>query len=54
MRDIFAGYGFKLPDTGISGKGLEYYSSVKIEGFSPSMKLVLNILENHGPLTKKR
>ena len=53
MRDIFAGYGLKLPDTGIPGKGLENYSSVKIEGFSPSMKLVLNILENHGPLTQK-
>lgn len=24
-----------------------------IDGFSPSMKLVLNILENHGPLTQK-
>jgi len=53
MKDIFAGDGFKMPETGISGKGLENYSSVKIEGFSPSMKLVLNILENHGPLTQK-
>jgi len=25
----------------------------RIDGFSPSMKLVLNILENHGPLTQK-
>ncbi len=24
-----------------------------IDGYSPSMKLVLNILENHGPLTQK-
>jgi transcription initiation factor IIE alpha subunit len=53
MRDIFAGDGFNLPDTGASVKKLEYYSSVKIDGFSPSMKLVLNILENHGPLTQK-
>lgn len=53
MRDIFAGIGFNLPETGSSGKGLENYSPVKIEGFSPSMKLVLNILENHGPLTQK-
>jgi hypothetical protein len=53
MREIFAGDGFELPDTGIPGKGLENYSSVKIEGFSPSMKLILNILENHGPLTQK-
>jgi transcription initiation factor IIE alpha subunit len=28
-------------------------SSAVIDGFSPSMKLVLNILENHGPLTQK-
>ena len=53
MRDIFTGDGFNLPDTGIPGKGVENYSSFKIDGFSPSMKLVLNILENHGPLTQK-
>jgi transcription initiation factor IIE alpha subunit len=27
--------------------------SARIDTFSPSMKLVLNILENHGPLTQK-
>ena len=53
MMDISSGYGLKLPDTGIPGKGLENHSSVKIDGFPPSMKLVLNILENHGPLTQK-
>lgn len=53
MRDIFAGNGFNLLEIGSTGKGLENYRSVKIEGFSPSMKLVLNILENHGPLTQK-
>ncbi|MCZ7358157.1 MAG: helix-turn-helix domain-containing protein [Candidatus Methanoperedens sp.] len=53
MRDILSGDGFSLTDTGIPGKGLGNYSSIKIDGFSPSMKLVLNILENHGPLTQK-
>ena len=47
------GDGFNLIDTGITDKGVENYSSVKIDSFSPSMKLVLNILENHGPLTQK-
>lgn len=28
-------------------------NSARINGFSPSMKLVLNILENQGPLTQK-
>jgi len=51
MTDILSG--FNLPDTGVPGKGLENYSPVKIEGFSPSMKLILNILENQGPLTQK-
>lgn len=27
--------------------------TARIDGFSPSMKLVLNILEAHGPLTQK-
>jgi DNA-binding MarR family transcriptional regulator len=53
MRDILSGDRFNLTDTVIPGKGLENYRLVKIEGFSPSMKLVLNILENHGPLTQK-
>ncbi|PWB49654.1 MAG: MarR family transcriptional regulator [Candidatus Methanoperedenaceae archaeon] len=53
MRDILSGDRFNLTYTVIPGKGIENYSSVKIEGFSPSMKLVLNILENHGPLTQK-
>ena len=53
MRNILSGEGLNLTDTGIPGKGLENYSSVKIEGFSPSMKLILNILGNHGPLTQK-
>ncbi len=47
------GDGFNLIDTDIPEKGVENYSSVKIDSFSPSMKLVLNILENHGPLTQK-
>lgn len=29
------------------------YSFARIERFSPSMKLILNILENHGALTQK-
>ena len=53
MRDILLGDGFNLSDTRTSVKKMENYSSVKIDGFSPSMKLVLNILENHGPLTQK-
>lgn len=28
-------------------------SSARIDGYSPSMKLVLNILESSGPLTQK-
>ena len=43
--------GLKLPDN--RSKALENYSPDQIEGFSPSMKLILNILENHGPLTQK-
>ncbi len=42
-----------MPDNSNTGKGLENYSPAKIEGFSPSMKLILNILENRGPLTQK-
>ena len=53
MRDILSGNGFNLLDKGSTVKKLENYSSVKTDGFSPSMKLVLNILENHGPLTQK-
>ncbi len=54
MRDSFAANnGLDLQDTSNTGKGLENYSSAKIEGFSPSMKLILNILENYGSLTQK-
>jgi transcription initiation factor IIE alpha subunit len=42
-----------LSDNINTGKGLGNYSSHKIESFSPSMKLILNILENHGALTQK-
>jgi DNA-binding MarR family transcriptional regulator len=42
-----------LPDNSNIGKGLENYDSDKIGSFSPSMKLILNILENRGPLTQK-
>ncbi len=45
--------GLDLTDNSNIGKGLENYDSDKIEGFSPSMKLILNILENRGPLTQK-
>ena len=38
------------PDTGSTGKTIKFPG---IDGFSPSMKLVLNILENQGPLTQK-
>ncbi len=54
MRDRFAtNNGLNLQDISNTGKGLENYSSAKIEGFSPSMKLILNILENRGALTQK-
>ncbi len=52
MRDI-TGNGLYSPKNNNTGKGLEKYSSAQIEGFSPSMKLILNILENCGPLTQK-
>ncbi|MFZ2411255.1 MAG: helix-turn-helix domain-containing protein [Candidatus Methanoperedens sp.] len=41
---------YPKPDNGNTGKILIFPG---IDGFSPSMKLVLNILENHGPLTQK-
>ncbi len=54
MSDHFAtGNGSKLPDNNNTGKGLENFSPDKIERFSPSMKLIINILENRGPLTQK-
>ncbi len=55
MRDhlVITINGLDLPDNSNTGKGLENYSFDKIEGFSPSMKLILNILENRGPLTQK-
>jgi transcription initiation factor IIE alpha subunit len=42
-----------LSDNNNTDKGLENYSSANIESFSPSMKLILNILENRGALTQK-
>ena len=51
MRDNLA-TGNGLPENR-RGKALENHSPGQIEGFSPSMKLILNILENHGPLTQK-
>jgi len=45
--------GLKLTDNNNTEKGLENLSPDKIEGFSPSMKLIINILENRGPLTQK-
>ncbi|MCG2736248.1 MAG: winged helix-turn-helix domain-containing protein [Candidatus Methanoperedenaceae archaeon] len=42
-----------MSDNNNTGKGLGNHSSSKIESFSPSMKLILNILENHGALTQK-
>ncbi len=44
-----------LDSAGNSNKGEELgkYGSVRIAGFSPSMKLILNILESLGPLTQK-
>jgi hypothetical protein len=50
MRDnlVITGNGLDLPGNNNTGKGLENYSSDKIEGFSPSMKFILNILENRG------
>ncbi len=53
MRDVFSGNGLNLPLNNRTGKGLENCSAAKIEGFSPSMKLILNILENYGSLTQK-
>lgn len=54
MSDNFAaGNGSKLPANNNPGKGLENFNPDKIEGFSPSMKLILNILENRGHLTQK-
>jgi transcription initiation factor IIE alpha subunit len=41
---------FPKPDNNNTGKTLNFS---RIDSFSPSMKLVLNILENHGPLTQK-
>lgn len=34
-------------------KASHNYDYKKIEGFSPSMKLIINILENRGALTQK-
>ncbi len=42
-----------MSDNSNIGKGLENYDSARIKSFSPSMKLILNILENHGALTQK-
>ncbi len=48
MRSHFATNELKLPDN--NNKALE---NSHIDTFPPSMKLVLNILENRGPLTQK-
>ncbi len=53
MRDRFAAGNGLNPEGSREGKELGNYSSSQIEGFSPSMKLILNILENCGPLTQK-
>ncbi len=42
-----------MSDNNNTGNGLNDYGSARIESFSPSMKLILNILENHGALTQK-
>ncbi|HEY9207370.1 MAG TPA: helix-turn-helix domain-containing protein [Candidatus Methanoperedens sp.] len=42
-----------IREGGDAGKESEKFNSSLIEGFSPSMKLILNILENRGPLTQK-
>ena len=42
-----------MSDNNNKANGLNNYSSARIESFSPSMKLILNILENHGALTQK-
>lgn len=53
MKDRFVTGNGLDPAGSREGKGLENYSSAQIEGFSPSMKLILNILENGGPMTQK-
>lgn len=54
MNDRFVtGNGLDPAGNGNTGEGLEKYGSARIAGFSPSMKLILNILENLGPLTQK-
>lgn len=54
MRDRFAiSNGLGSGGNGNTGEGLGKYGSARIAGFSPSMKLILNILENLGPLTQK-
>ncbi len=54
MSDHFAtGNGLDSTGNSNTGEGLEKYGSARIAGFSPSMKLILNILENLGPLTQK-
>jgi transcription initiation factor IIE alpha subunit len=45
-----SGIGCLKPDNNNTGKT---FNVSRIDSFSPSMKLVLNILENHGPLTQK-
>jgi len=49
MRGPFASNKSKLPDNHNKRKAL----IPRINGFSPSMRLVLHILETHGPLTQK-
>lgn len=54
IRDRLAtGNGLDSAGNSNTGGGLGKYGSARIAGFSPSMKLILNILENLGPLTQK-
>ncbi len=54
MSDRFVtGNGSDLAGNSNTGDGLGKYGSARIAGFSPSMKLILNILESLGPLTQK-
>ncbi len=54
MSDRFVtGNGLDSAGNSNKGEGMGKYDSARIAGFSPSMKLILNILESLGPLTQK-